>query len=91
MSTHSVSQDLNSKAGARALSLRTTALAALGPLAALAGLVWAVVQPYRVTLLHPDGQGFWWLFVEPPLLVIVAGLAFHYLVARPLLNDLERT
>ena len=53
--------------------------------------MWAVVQPYRVTLLHPDGQGFWWLFVEPPLLVIVEGLAFHYLVARPLLNDLERT
>jgi hypothetical protein len=33
--------------------------------------VWAVAQPYRVTLLHPHGQGFWWLFVQPPLLVVL--------------------
>ena len=38
--------------GARAVS-------ALGPVTALAGLVWALVQPYRITLLHPHGQGFW--------------------------------
>jgi len=87
MSTHSVTQGLEEKS--RALTLRPLALAVLGPLTALAGLAWAVVQPYRLTLLDPDGQGFWWLFVEPPLLVIVAGLAFHYLVARPLIHDLE--
>ena len=88
MSTHSVTQELEERS--RALTLRPLALAVLGPLTALAGLVWAVVQPYRVTLLHPADQGFWWLFVEPPLLVIVAGLAFHYLLARPLIQDLER-
>ena len=72
-----------------ALSLRPVLLAVLGPLTSLFGVAWAIVQPYRVTLLHPDGQGFWWLAVEPPLLVIVAGIAFHYFIARPLIDDLE--
>lgn len=90
MSTHSVTEKLDSKTQARSVSLRPLALASLGPLTALAGLAWAVFQPYRVTLLHPAGQGFWWLFVEPPLFVIAAGLAFHYFVARPLIDDLER-
>ena len=72
---------------------RTTARArivsALGPAAALGGILWALVQPYRVTLLHPHGQGFWWLFVEPPLLVIAVGLFFHFFVVPGLLADLE--
>ena len=54
-----------------------------------AGLVWAILQPYRVTLLHPRGQGLWWLLIEPPLLVVGAGIVFALLVARPLLSDLE--
>jgi hypothetical protein len=53
------------------------------------GLVWAILQPYRVTLLHPRGQGVWWLLIEPPLLVVAAGIVFALLVARPLLADLE--
>ena len=52
-------------------------------------IVWAFVQPWRVTLLHPYDQGFWWLAVEPPLLVILAGVLFHAFVARPLVEDLE--
>ena len=44
-----------------------------------------------MTLLHPYGQGFWWLVVEPPLLVILAGILFHVFVARPLVQDLEET
>jgi hypothetical protein len=60
----------------------------LGPLTSLGGVVWAIVQPYRVTLLHPHGQGFWWLAVEPPLLVVIAGALFHLFVARMLLEDL---
>jgi hypothetical protein len=55
----------------------------------LAGAVWAIVQPYRITLLHPHGQGFWWLLVEPPLLVILAGLAFALVVAPGLREDLD--
>ena len=62
----------------------------LGPLTALAGAIWAIVQPYRLTILHPHGQGFWWLAVEPPLYVAAAGVVFALVVARPLLADLER-
>jgi hypothetical protein len=61
----------------------------LGPATALAGVVWALVQPYRVTLLHPHDQGFWWLFVEPPLLVVLVGLLFWFLIAPGVLDDLE--
>jgi hypothetical protein len=52
--------------------------------------VWAILQPYRVTLLHPRGEGFWWLVIEPPLLVVLVGVVFTLVVARPLLADLER-
>jgi hypothetical protein len=77
----------------RAASKRRTArvyvLTALGPATVTAGVVWALVQPYRLTFLHPRGQGFWWLFVEPPLLVVLVGVAFHFLVVPGLLQDLE--
>ena len=68
---------------------RARAIGLLGPLTVLAGLVWAIVQPYRLTLLHPHHQGFWWLVTEPPLLVAAAGLFFSLAVARPLVADLE--
>jgi hypothetical protein len=70
-------------------STRARLISSLGPTTSLAGVAWAFVQPYRVTLLHPRGQGFWWLFIEPPLLVIAAGCLFALLIARPLLEDLE--
>ena len=70
-------------------SVRVRAISMLGPLTMAAGLGWAVLQPYRLTLLHPHHQGFWWLVVEPPLLVAVAGLFFALAVARPLIADLE--
>jgi hypothetical protein len=62
----------------------------VGPVTALAGAIWAIAQPYRLTILHPDGQGFWWLFVEPPLLVIAVGLFFYFAVVPGLLEDLDR-
>ena len=67
----------------------TRVVSAIGPLTVLAGVVWALLQPYRITLLNPHDQGFWWLAVQPPLLVIGVGVAFHLVVARPLLDDLE--
>jgi hypothetical protein len=70
-------------------SARAIAVFSLGPLVVAAGIVWALLQPWRLTLLHPLDQGFWWLVVEPPLLVVAAGLVFHALVARPLVDDLE--
>jgi len=68
---------------------RARAISLLGPLTVAAGVVWAIVQPYRLTLLHPHGQGFWWLVIEPPLLVVFAGVVFAVFVARPLVADLE--
>lgn len=68
---------------------RARIISALGPLTALAGTIWAIAQPYRLTILHPHGQGFWWLFVEPPLLVIAVGLFFYFCVLPGVLEDLE--
>ena len=70
-------------------SRRQTVISALGPLTALAGLIWAIVQPYRITLLDPDQHSFWYLVVQPPLLVILAGAVFHFWVVPGLLADLE--
>ena len=72
-------------------SARALAVLSLGPLVIVMGIVWAFVQPWRVTLLHPYDQGFWWLVVEPPLLVVLAGILFHAFVARPLVQDLEES
>lgn len=71
------------------LTARARIVSALGPLTGVAGVVWALIQPDRVTLLHPHGESFWFLFVEPPLLVIAVGLFFHFIVAPGLLDDLE--
>ena len=68
---------------------RARFVSALGPATALAGVVWAIVQPYRLTILHPDRYGLWWLFVEPPLLVIAVGLFFYFAIVPGLLEDLE--
>jgi len=76
--------------GGRVLTgARARIISLLGPLTMAAGVVWAIAQPYRLTLLHPHRQGFWWLAVEPPLLVVAAGVVFAVFVARPLLEDLE--
>ena len=70
--------------------MRRRLIRGLGPLTVVAGVVWAVFQPDRLTILHPRGQGFWWLLIEGPLLVAVAGIAFDALVARSLVRDMER-
>jgi hypothetical protein len=70
-------------------SAQALAVSAIGPLTIVGGLGWAFVQPYRITLLHPRGQGFWWLFVEPPLLVMLVGLLFALVVLPGLLEDIE--
>jgi hypothetical protein len=68
---------------------RARAVATFGPLTAVGGVAWALFQPYRITLLHPHGQSFWWLAVQPPLLVVGVGLLFTFLIAPSLQRDLE--
>jgi hypothetical protein len=85
MSTQLVSE----RAAVRRRSARARMIWALGPATMLAGVVWAFLQPYRITLLHPHGQGFWWLVIEPPLLVVAAGIVFALLVAPGVIEDLQ--
>jgi hypothetical protein len=82
-------QLLSERAAVRRRSKRARAVASFGPATMLAGVLWAFLQPYRVTLLHPHGQGFWWLAIEPPLLVVLAGVVFAFLVAPSVIEDLE--
>jgi hypothetical protein len=67
---------------------RARVVLALGPSVALGGVVWALVQPWRITLLDPAGQGFWWLLSEPPLYVVLVGVLFRMLVAPGLVEDM---
>ena len=82
-------QLITERVAVRARSTRARLNVVLGPVTMLGGVAWAFLQPYRLTLLHPHGQGFWWLFVEPPLLVIAVGVAFALFVAPGLIEDLE--
>jgi hypothetical protein len=77
--------------GTRARSWRARTVLALGPATMLIGVAWALWQPYRLTFLHPHGEGFWWLVGgEAPLYVVLAGLVFWRVVAKPLAEDLAR-
>ena len=68
---------------------RALALEAIGPRVILAGIVWAIFQPYRIVFLDPAGKGFYDYLVQPPLLVIGVGLLFALGVAPGLLEDLR--
>jgi len=73
----------------RAATWRIRLVLALGPVTVVIGLAWALVQPYRLTLINPHGQSFWWLFSEPPLYVVLVGVLFRLLIAPGLVKDLE--
>jgi hypothetical protein len=81
--------ELEARSEPRRQARRVRVVSALGPLTAVAGVVWAIAQPYRITLLHPRGESFWWLAVQPPLLVILVGVLFHFVVLPGLLEDLN--
>ena len=72
-----------------ARTVRARAISSIGPVTVACGLIWGILQPHRLTVLHPRGQSFWWLALEPPLMVAAAGVVFALVVARPLLTDLE--
>jgi hypothetical protein len=68
---------------------RSKVIAAIGPATMLAGALWGLLQPYRLTFLRPHDQGFWWLVMEPPLIVILIGVLFAAFVAPGLVEDLD--
>ena len=86
-----LAHDLQAKTKERAapLPLRARLVLALGPVTAFGGVVWALVQPWRLTLLHPHGQGLWWLLAEPPLYVVLVGLLFRLLLAPGIVEDIR--
>jgi hypothetical protein len=84
-----IAHELHSKTKERTRAARVRLLLALGPVTAVGGVVWAVLQPWRLTLLHPHAQGFWWLVAEPPLYVVLVGIGFRLLIAPGLVEDLE--
>lgn len=65
------------------------AVEAIGPLTIMAGVVWAIAQPYRVAFIYREGKGLYDYLVQPPLLVVAVGLLFALLVAPSLARDLE--
>ena len=72
-----------------ARTTRVRLVLGIGPATALAGIAWALLQPWRLTLVHPHGQGFWWLLAEPPLYVVLVGVLFRWVIAPGLVADLE--
>jgi hypothetical protein len=91
LSTHELTQSISHRVRTRTLAWRARLISTIGPLTSLGGAVWAVLQPDRVTLLHPFHNSFWWLVAEPPIFVVLAGVAFHVFIARALLEDLKGT
>ena len=89
MSTHELTHSIGHGVRSRTLTWRARLISMIGPLTAFGGALWAVLQPERITLLHPFGNSFWWLFVEPPIYVVSVGVLFYVFVARALLVDLE--
>lgn len=71
------------------LQIRILAVEALGPLTILAGIVWAIAQPYRIVFLRDVDKGLWDYLGQPPLLVVLVGLLFAVLVAPGLVDDLR--
>lgn len=69
---------------------RATGVQLLGPLTIVAGVVWALAQPWRIAFLYPAGKGFYDYVVQPPLLVVLVGLVFIFFVAPGLVEDLRK-
>lgn len=68
---------------------RIVAIEAIGPLTIVAGVVWAIAQPYRIAFIHRADKGFYDHLVQPPLLVMLVGLLFALLIAPGVVDDLR--
>jgi hypothetical protein len=69
--------------------IRVVAIELLGPLTMLAGVVWAIAQPYRLVFLHPAGRSVYDWIAQPPLLVVAVGMFFAAVIAPSLVEDLR--
>jgi hypothetical protein len=70
-------------------TLRVVTIEAIGPLTMLAGVIWAIAQPYRLAILHPHGKGVYDWLGQPPLLVILVGVFFAGVIAPGIVEDLR--
>jgi hypothetical protein len=70
-------------------SARAVAVESIGPVTILGGVVWAILQPYRIAFLDTGGKGFYDYLIQPPLLVIAVGLFFALVIAPGLVDDLR--
>jgi hypothetical protein len=77
------------KTKVRTRSVRARLILGMGPATAIGGVVWALVQPWRLTVLNPHGQGFWWLVAEPQIYVVLVGVLFRFVIAPGVVEDLE--
>jgi len=68
---------------------REMAVESLGPVTILGGVVWAILQPYRIVFLHPAGKGFYDYLIQGPVLVVAVGLFFALVIAPGLSEDLR--
>jgi hypothetical protein len=69
---------------------RELAIEFLGPVTILGGIVWAILQPYRVVFFDKSPNlGFYDYVIQAPLLVILVGLIFTFVIAPGLLEDLR--
>jgi hypothetical protein len=73
----------------RAAFSRERLVLALGPAVSVAGIVWAVIQPWRITFFDLHAQSFWWAVSQPPLYVVLVGLLFRFFIAPGLVRDLK--
>ena len=82
---------LEERAEQRSATVRARFLAveALGPVTILAGVVWAIAQPYRLVFLRDTDKGLWDYLGQPPLLVAFVGLVFAVGIAPGLLEDMR--
>lgn len=68
---------------------RVLAIEAIGPLTIVAGVVWAIAQPYRIVFIYQEGKGFYDYLMQAPVLVVVVGLFFALVVSPALVDDLN--
>jgi hypothetical protein len=69
---------------------RELGIEVLGPITILGGVVWGILQPYRIVFFDPEGKGFYDYVFQAPLLVVAVGLIFTLVIAPGLIEDLRK-